>query len=93
VRKADNLPPSCADVKKSGALNLLFRPVMGQLYLYLYPIVNVATHTGRCIPKVDDLSLIKPQINVELRLFMFETNDEKPLVCHRGIRHARMIQC
>jgi hypothetical protein len=38
VRKADNLPPSCADVKKSGGLNLLepcglFRPVMGQLYL------------------------------------------------------------
>jgi hypothetical protein len=23
VRKADNLPPSCADVKKSGSLNLL----------------------------------------------------------------------
>jgi hypothetical protein len=23
VRKADNLPPSCADVKKSGGLNLL----------------------------------------------------------------------
>jgi hypothetical protein len=23
VRKADNLPPSCADVKKSGCLNLL----------------------------------------------------------------------
>jgi hypothetical protein len=23
VRKADNLPPSCADVKKSGDLNLL----------------------------------------------------------------------
>jgi hypothetical protein len=23
VRKADNVPPSCADVKKSGSLNLL----------------------------------------------------------------------
>jgi hypothetical protein len=23
VRKADNLPPSCSDVKKSGGLNLL----------------------------------------------------------------------
>jgi hypothetical protein len=23
MRKADNLPPSCADVKKSGGLNLL----------------------------------------------------------------------
>jgi hypothetical protein len=29
VRKTDNLPPSCADVKKSGSLNLLepCRPV------------------------------------------------------------------
>jgi hypothetical protein len=58
--------------------------------------------TGRCIPKVDGLSLIKPLINVELRLFIFATNDEKPLVCHRGIRHktgicrrenAGMIHC
>jgi hypothetical protein len=33
-RKADNLPPSCADVKKSGGLNLLepCGPVMGQLF-------------------------------------------------------------
>jgi hypothetical protein len=41
VRQADNLPPSCADVKKSGALTSrnpvgLFRPVMGQLCLFLY---------------------------------------------------------
>lgn len=70
--------------------------------LWDYPVVNVATHTGRCIPKVDGLSLIKPQNNVELRLFIFATNGEKPLVCHRGFRHktgisrrdnAGMIHC
>jgi len=45
---------------------------------------------------------VKPQISVELRLFIFATNDEKLLVCHRGIRHktgicrrenAGMIHC
>jgi hypothetical protein len=38
VRKAENLPPSCADVKKSGGLNLLgpSGPVMGELYLTVY---------------------------------------------------------
>jgi hypothetical protein len=37
VRKADNLPPSCADLGASTFWNPvgLFRPVMGQLYLYL----------------------------------------------------------
>jgi hypothetical protein len=42
VHKADNLPPSCADVKKSGGL---FRPVMGQLYLYLY--INTEPFEGQ----------------------------------------------
>jgi hypothetical protein len=41
VRKADNLPPSSADVTESGTLNLPepygpHRPAMGMLYLYLY---------------------------------------------------------
>ena len=42
MRKADNLPPSRADVTKSGNLNFLepsgtpSGPVMGLLYLYLY---------------------------------------------------------
>ena len=41
MRKADNLPPSCAVVTKSGSLNFLeplghSRPVMELLYLYLY---------------------------------------------------------
>jgi len=37
VRKADNLPPSCAVVTKSGNLNFLepSGPVTGLLYLYL----------------------------------------------------------
>jgi hypothetical protein len=40
VRKADNLPPSSADVTESGSLNLSepsepHRPVMGMLYLLL----------------------------------------------------------
>jgi hypothetical protein len=40
VRKADNLPPSSADVTESGSLNLPepsgpHRPVMGLLYLFL----------------------------------------------------------
>ena len=40
MRKADNLPPYRAVVKKSGSLNFLdpsgpARPVMGELYLYL----------------------------------------------------------
>ena len=39
MRKADNLPPYCAVVKKSGTLNFLDPsgpawPVMGELYLY-----------------------------------------------------------
>jgi hypothetical protein len=39
VRKADNLPPSSADVTESGSLNLPepsgpHRPVMGLLYLF-----------------------------------------------------------
>jgi hypothetical protein len=35
VHKADNLPPSCAVVTKSGNLNFLghSRPVMGLLYI------------------------------------------------------------
>jgi len=41
--------------------------------------------------KVDGLSLIKPQINVELGLFIFAPNHEKPLICHRGIRHKTRI--
>ena len=38
VRRADNLPPYRADVKKSGSLNFLdpSGPLMGELYLYLY---------------------------------------------------------
>ena len=41
VRKADNLPPYCAVVKKSRSLNFLdpsgpARPVTGVLYLYLF---------------------------------------------------------
>jgi len=36
VRKADNLPPSCAVVTKSGILNFLepSGPVMGLLYFF-----------------------------------------------------------
>ena len=41
MREADNLPPYCAVVKKSGNLNFLdpsgpARPVTGVLYIYLY---------------------------------------------------------
>jgi hypothetical protein len=40
VRKANNLPPSSADVMESGSLNLPepsgpHRPVMGVLYFYM----------------------------------------------------------
>ena len=43
MRKADNLPLSCADVKKSGVLTSwnpvgLFRAVMGQHCLFLFYI-------------------------------------------------------
>ena len=43
MRKADNLPPYCAVVKKSRSLNFLDPsgpawPVTGVLYLYLYHI-------------------------------------------------------
>ena len=46
MRKADNLPPSCAVVMKSGNLNFLepsghLGPVMGLLYLYKYIYVCV----------------------------------------------------
>jgi hypothetical protein len=52
VRKADNLPSSCADAKKSGGLNLLepcgpvqasngtalpyLLPLRSQIYIYIY---------------------------------------------------------
>jgi hypothetical protein len=44
VRKADNLPPSSAEVTESGSLNLSelsgpHRPVMGMLYLFLLLIL------------------------------------------------------
>jgi hypothetical protein len=44
VRKADNLPPYCAVVKKSVSLNCLdpsgpTRSVMGLLYLFFFTIV------------------------------------------------------
>jgi len=52
VRKADNLPPSCAVVTKSGSLNFLellglSRPEMGLLYLYLYS--SESFHTCRIV--------------------------------------------
>ena len=52
MRKADNLPPYRAVVKKSGSLNFLdpsgpARPVMGELYLYLFP--------GQLSPKAHSL--------------------------------------
>ena len=37
MRKADNLPPSCVVVTKSG----LSRPLMGLIYLYLRSVVVV----------------------------------------------------
>jgi len=48
VRKADNLPPSCAVVTKAGKLNFLeasgpVQAVTGSLYLYLY-ITRVKRH-------------------------------------------------
>ena len=44
VSKADNLPPSCAVVTKSGSLNFLEAPgpVMGLLYLYLSVSINTS---------------------------------------------------
>ena len=44
MRKADNLPPYCAVVKKSRNLNFLdpsgpARPVTGVLYLYLVSMI------------------------------------------------------
>ena len=43
MRKADNLPPSCAVVTKSGNLNFVEHsaPVTGLLYLYLLYTVCV----------------------------------------------------
>jgi hypothetical protein len=50
VRKADSLPPSSADVTKSGSLNLPelsgpHRPVMGLLYFLLAVHVSGAVGT------------------------------------------------
>ena len=43
MRKADNLPPSCAVVMKSGELNFLepSGPVTGLLYLYPGSIIDL----------------------------------------------------
>jgi hypothetical protein len=44
VRKADNLPPYCAVVKKSGSLNFLdpSGPIMGELLALMLSRENVA---------------------------------------------------
>ena len=50
MRKADNLPPSCAVVKKSGDLNFLepSGPVMGLLYLtFTSPIKSACSEFPR----------------------------------------------
>ena len=49
MRKADNLPPYCAIVKKSRSLNFLdpsgsARPVTGVFYLYLMFSVQTEEH-------------------------------------------------
>ena len=55
MRKADNLPPSCAIVMKSGNLNFLepSGPVMGLLYLYLYLICKSHGHSFTSVKKAE----------------------------------------
>jgi len=54
VHKADNLPPSCGDVKKSGNLNFLepSGPVTGLLYLFIcsYMCMVAYLQTARASP-------------------------------------------
>ena len=49
MRKADNLPPFCAVVVKSGSLNFLepSGPVMGPLYLFTatIPVIHLSAAT------------------------------------------------
>ena len=52
MRKADNLPPSCAVVTKSGNLNFLeplSRPIMGLLYLYLTLSLYALMKQEKCL--------------------------------------------
>jgi len=67
VRKADNLPPSCAVVTKSGNLNFLepSGPVTGLLYLYrlLGNLANPLTQYFACVQQfivVSALTLLPP---------------------------------
>ena len=55
MRRADNLPPSCAVVIKSGNLNFLepSGPVMGLLYLYLYLIRKSHDHSFTAVRKTE----------------------------------------
>jgi hypothetical protein len=53
MRKADNLPPSSADVMESGSLNLPEpsapeRPVMGMIYLVIGYTANQAKEMSLC---------------------------------------------
>ena len=61
MRKADNLPPSCAVVTKSGNLNFLepsgpLRAVTGLIYLYIYANINdyivKLIHTSKLTPNL-----------------------------------------
>jgi len=79
VRKADNLPPSCAVVTKSGSLNFLepFGTVMGLLYLYskvfsdCLPSYITATRPVLEIFKMDEYFPDSPRIYYEYKLVIF----------------------
>ena len=60
MRKADNLPLSCAVVTKSGNLNVLqpSGPVTGLLYLFFLLDLHEHSDTGTAVPPVTALLTI-----------------------------------
>jgi len=65
VHKADNLPPSCAVVTKSGKLNFLepsghLGSVMGLLYLpYLFSDMRYIPHKGCASNVTEELYILR----------------------------------
>ena len=70
MRKADNLPPYCAVVKKCRSLNFLdpsgpARPVTGVLYLYCFMIAKASRIVGTCRASATiQLAISVPEVSV-----------------------------
>ena len=98
MRKADNLPPSCAVVTKSGNLNFLnplglSRPVTG--LLYLYTTILILMHTKPKVSRKKIFFFWKGKY-FNFRFFLLCKRDEAAMcqkyVYHLGSRRHVTVQ-